>query len=106
MAQDTTNTEMHFKPTFGYVCMLSGFILLYVVAITFLPIPEKNQRFVDIVLAFLLGMLSQASTYLTGGNPTATKKNEPTITQTADSITNAPTAGAQASSADTPANPD
>lgn len=64
----------HFDKIFWYVVGTSAFILCYVLLITFLDIPEKNQRFVDIALAFLLGFVSSNSSYLTGGNPGSQKK--------------------------------
>lgn len=76
----------HFDKIYLYVCITSLVVLIYVLCITFLPIPEKNQRFVDIALAFLLGFISSNSGYLTGGNPLQTKKTE-TPGQTTASIT-------------------
>lgn len=64
----------HFDKTFWYIAGTTFAIFLYVALITFLDIPEKNQRFVDIALAFLLGRVSSNDSYLTGGNPTAVKK--------------------------------
>lgn len=66
----------HFKAVFGYVVGISVCIMLYVVAVTFLPIPEKNQRFVDIAFGFLLNIFGTASAYLLGGNPTPNKKTD------------------------------
>lgn len=66
--------DKHFDRTFLYISISAGVVLLYVFLITFLPIPEKNQRFVDIALAFLLGWMSSNAAYLTGGNPNAVKK--------------------------------
>lgn len=75
----------HFDKTFWYICGTSFIILCYVMMITFFPIPEKNQRFVDIALAFLLGFISANASYLTGGNPNAPKRPvESTGTTTAD----------------------
>lgn len=67
----------HFKYVFGYVVGISIAILLYIVAVTFLTIPEKNARFVDIAFGFLLNIFGSASAYLIGGNPNPNKKNEP-----------------------------
>lgn len=67
----------HFTSVFGYVVGISTAILLYVVAVTFLPVPEKNARFVDIAFGFLLNIFGSASAYLIGGNPNPNKKNEP-----------------------------
>ena len=75
----------HFDKTFWYICGTTGLILIYVILITFFEIPEKNQRFVDIALAFLLGFISANSSYLTGGNPNGSKKTaDPNATTTAD----------------------
>lgn len=66
----------HFEKIYLYVCATSLLVLIYVISITFFEIPEKNQRFVDISLAFLLGFISSNSSYLTGGNPLQQKKTE------------------------------
>lgn len=71
--------SIHFKSIFGYVVGISATILLYVVAVTFLPIPEKNARFVDIAFGFLLNIFGSSSSYLIGGNPTQTKKADGNI---------------------------
>lgn len=65
--------DKHFILIYRYVFICTLVVLGYVIVITFLPIPEKNQRFVDIALAFLLGWVSGNSQYLTGGNPTGKK---------------------------------
>lgn len=64
----------HFDKTFWYISGTSLIVLIYVIMITFFPIPKENQRFVDIALAFLLGFISANASYLTGGNPNAPKK--------------------------------
>jgi len=80
-----TPEERHFRSIFTYIAAITVIVLLYVMCITFIPIPKENQRFVDIALAFLLGFISSNSQYLTGGNP---KKTEtPSIVQTGDSPT-------------------
>ncbi len=54
---------------FWYVVGGSIFVSLYVVAITFIPIPKENIRFVDTSLGFLLGtVLGSCINYLLGGN--------------------------------------
>lgn len=69
--------DHHFDKTYWFITGTSLMVLLYVVAITFLPIPKENQRFVDIALAFLLGFISANASYLTGGNPASSKKPTP-----------------------------
>lgn len=78
------NQSNHFDKIFWYISGTSFLIIVYVACITFFPIPEKNQRFVDIALAFLLGFISANSSYLTGGNPSTYKKPTPDGTTTAD----------------------
>lgn len=70
----------NFDKIYWYVAGSSLVVLLYVVAITFFPIPKENQRFVDIALAFLLGFISANSSYLTGGTPTQPKKKDSGVT--------------------------
>jgi uncharacterized membrane protein YbhN (UPF0104 family) len=74
--------NMHFKSIFGYVVGISVSILAYVVAVTFLNIPEKNARFVDIAFGFLLNIFGNSAAYLIGGNPTNSKKNDERTTDT------------------------
>jgi hypothetical protein len=82
-----------FKMIAIFIFCTVGVVLLYVIAITFIPIPKENQRFVDISLAFLLGWISANSSYLTGGSPQQTKKppaipDTSNTTQVADTIIN------------------
>jgi hypothetical protein len=45
------------------------FVLCYIVAITFIPIPKENVRFVDISLAFLMGtVLGGGMSYYVGAS--------------------------------------
>lgn len=73
--------ERHFNKTFWYIMLCTVFILCYVVAITFIKIPKENMRFVDIALAFLLGLMSGLSAYLTGGNPQRVKQRSTPTTE-------------------------
>jgi hypothetical protein len=64
-----------FNKTFGYICFTTVFVLLYILAVTFIPIPEKNQRYADIALGFLIGtVLTGGMMWLTGGSPAPIKK--------------------------------
>lgn len=65
--------ESQFNKTFWYISGMSLLIMGYVIGVTFLPIPETNQRFADIALAFLLGVISTNASFLTGGNPALRK---------------------------------
>lgn len=79
----------HFDKVFWYVAGGSIFVSAYVVAVTFLYIPKENLRFVDTCLGFLLGtVMGNGINYLVGGNAPQHKKEEPTITQTGNTITN------------------
>lgn len=83
-----SDTDQHFGKIFWYVAGTSLFVLCYVIAITFLPIPKENQRFVDISLGFLLGtVLAGGTGYLIGGNPSQVKKPSTTPGQTTAEIT-------------------
>lgn len=74
MAEKQPVIDTHFDKIFRFVERTTFWVLLYVVLITFLPIPKENQRFVDIALAFLLGFISSNGSYLTGGNSNTSKK--------------------------------
>lgn len=77
--------EMHFKPIYNYVIVISLIVLGYVIAVTFLPIPIDNIRFVDISFGFLLNLLAQNASYLTGGTPLNTSRRPETPVITGDS---------------------
>ncbi len=66
--------DQHFKSTARFINVSAFVVLGYVILVTFVPIPKENLRFVDISLAFLLGWMSNNSSYLTGGNPGQNKK--------------------------------
>jgi len=70
---DERNT--HFRAIFGYAVGMSIGILSYVIAVTFMSIPEKNERFVDIAFGFLLNIFGSCASYLIGGSPSNSKKN-------------------------------
>jgi len=77
------NQDNHFDKIFWYIAGATFLVLLYVMLITFFPVPEKSQRFVDIALAFLLGWVSSNSQYLTGGNAMSKKPEQRTTTEIA-----------------------
>lgn len=82
--------QAHFRFIFWYVVGVSVGIMFYIVAVTFLPIPEKNSRFVDIAFGFLLNIFGTATAYLLGGNPAATKKGEEKVTIAGDAPPDGP----------------
>jgi hypothetical protein len=88
MAQETeifNEKEMHFKATYRYILFVTVVVLGYVIAVTFLPIPSNNTRFIDVAFGFLLKFLGDSSGWLIGGNPaTQSKKTDggdPTVTR-------------------------
>ena len=65
-----------FNKTFWYIVYITTIVFTYIFCVTFFPIPEKNQRFVDIAFGFLLGtVLGNATAYLLGGSPDDKKKD-------------------------------
>jgi hypothetical protein len=80
---DPTQEDYHFKAVMRYVNWTTGAILAIVVAVFFLPVPHGNDKFVDIGLGILLGILSSNSGTVTGTN--TAKKDTPTI-QSAETV--------------------
>jgi hypothetical protein len=66
--------DKHFNYTFTYIVLGTIFVSLYILACTFLEIPKDNLRFADTSLGILLGWMISNGNYLTGGNPSQTKK--------------------------------
>ncbi len=65
----------HFTEIFWFCCFITLCGFAYISAVTFILIPEKNQRTVDTVVGFVLGsVIMSAVGYLLGGNPAGTKK--------------------------------
>lgn len=68
-----------------YVAITTSFVLLYICAITFIPIPKDNVRFVDVSLGFLLGtVLTAGVSYYLGGSDK--EKHKPTAGVTSADI--------------------
>jgi membrane protein YqaA with SNARE-associated domain len=66
---DTHNKGMDSNKIFWFIAGSCAFVFVYIIAITFFPIPETNIRFVDIALSFLMGtVLGNANGYLLGGS--------------------------------------
>lgn len=58
------------KWIFWFVVYTTTLVFVYVGVVTFLPIPEKNVRFVDTAFGFLLGsVLGTGIGYLLTGSP-------------------------------------
>ena len=68
--------DRHFDKVFWFISAAVGFVLIYIMAITFIPIPKENIRFADTALSFLMGsVIGACISYLVGGNPAQSKKN-------------------------------
>jgi uncharacterized membrane protein len=66
----------HFNQIYIFILITTTFSFLYIGAVTFLPISDKNQHIVDTVVGFLLGtVIGSAIGYLLGGNPASNKKD-------------------------------
>lgn len=58
------------KYIYWFIVSACAYVLLYITAITFIPIPKENVRFVDISLAFLMGtVLGGGMSYYVGASP-------------------------------------
>jgi len=79
MAFTPSGNGMDPNRTFLFIVGSCSFVFLYITAITFIPIPKNNIRFVDISLSFLMGtVLGSGFGYLLGGSADKTKKDEKT----------------------------
>ncbi|HTN47193.1 MAG TPA: hypothetical protein VL098_12665 [Flavipsychrobacter sp.] len=66
---------------FWFLTIATGFVFVYVIAITFFNIPQQNLRFVDNTLGFLLGtVVSTSIAYYAGGAPDKKAPHEGTTT--------------------------
>lgn len=82
--------DKHFNKIFAFACVCAALGILYLFAITFIPLPKSSERFADNCQGFFQGsIIASAIAYLLGGNPT-TKKSQPTIVQTGDNPVAAP----------------
>lgn len=76
-----TPEERHQARVFQYVNWTTAVILSIVVAVFFIPVPHGNDKYVDIGIGILLGILSSNSGTITG-NPASNKKQDPTVNVT------------------------
>lgn len=72
--------DARFKSVLIYVNWTSAAILIIVLCVFFVPIPINNQKYVDIGIGILLGILSSNSGTITGTPITPTKKADTAIT--------------------------
>jgi len=81
--------DKHFKLLFWFCVSLSGYGMIFLTCLVWIPIPEQNVRFADVILGFITGTLvSAAINYLLGGNPAkSTKEQRITTEVTPDSTT-------------------
>lgn len=80
-----TQEERHANKVFQYVNWTTAAILLIVVAVFFIPVPHGNDKYVDIGIGILLGILSSNSGTLTG-SPQSGKKTETPTAGSADTV--------------------
>lgn len=85
----TTPEERHQNKVFIYINWTTAAILAIVLAIIFVPFPATHEKFVDIGLGILLGILSSNSGTITGNSATI-KKPDVTATGVNPIINNNP----------------
>lgn len=73
-----------FNKIYRFVLLTTFVVFLYIFCITFFPVPQDAKDNVKTVLIYLLGYMTAGSNYLTGGNPSAKKPDQPTINTNAD----------------------
>lgn len=64
-----------FDKIYWYVVGITGIVLIYVFAITFVHIPKENLRFVDTSLGFLLGVMASEARRM-GGDEKKSQTND------------------------------
>ena len=82
-ARDMQKTALNQEDTFSkrfvyyYAIVMTVFTFSYIIAITFVPIPESSVRFADTVLGFLLGVgLASIINYFYGSSSGSKSKTE------------------------------
>lgn len=65
-----------FNKIYRFVILTTMCVFIYLFCASFLPINDANKDNIKTILIFLLGYMSGNSSYLTSGNPSATKKPE------------------------------
>lgn len=76
--QQMEASERHFKWTYIYIWLITFLVVGYIFIVTLFKLPDSASHIVDIVLGYLLGLLTMAANYLFGTNPTATTKKTTT----------------------------
>jgi len=63
------NERDRFDKLYWFCVGVTGFGLVFLACLVWVPIPENNQRFADVILGFVTGtLISGAIAFLTGGN--------------------------------------
>lgn len=76
--------DKHFDKVFYFICGIGIAVLLFDVAVIFVPVPQGGQKYADILVGALnTGILMAGVQYLLGGTPKS-KSDTPVITQTGD----------------------
>lgn len=58
MEQTTTTMDTKSKYVFWFICYFGTFMLIFMAALIFMPVPEKNEQKATMTLSFLFGLLS------------------------------------------------
>jgi hypothetical protein len=67
--------ESHFKYVFWFISVLSGIIMAYIAAATFIELPEKSVRFVDSNIGYFQNILVAVVSYFVGASIDKSKNN-------------------------------
>ncbi len=67
--------ETHFKYVFWFISVLSGIIMAYIAAATFIELPEKSVRFVDSNIGYFQNILVAVVSYFVGASIDKSKTN-------------------------------
>jgi hypothetical protein len=78
--------EDKFNKIYHFIISTTGLILVYLAAVSFVPISVDNRDNVKTILIYLLGYMSANGGFLTSGNAPANNK-KPDTTVTGDSPT-------------------
>jgi hypothetical protein len=62
--------NQHFDKVFYFICGLVALVLLFDIAVIFVPVPQAGQKYADILVGSLnTGTLMAGVQYLLGGTP-------------------------------------
>lgn len=68
--------DKHFDKVFWFICGLVFIVMLFDIAVIFVPVPNGGQKYADILVGSLnTGALMACVNYLLGGNPEKKKQD-------------------------------